>query len=224
MQWEAFGTNFVAHGPTPASAPPFRFPGQYHDAETGLAYNKFRYYDATTASYVARDPLFLFAGPNHYTYPRNPLSHIDPEGLLDLTFECKNTPKFRWTPCRKWAAEQRVRAMNRALENRSLRKCKTHCRDKVGTKGKQREYYNTKCGGKAPATHDVDHFVELQTGGADKCCANLVAMPSKLNQVGMKTAIGNMLKSVNKMIPKGTRIAMKGCWAGTSARLRNARG
>ncbi|MDT7846806.1 RHS repeat-associated core domain-containing protein [Streptomyces justiciae] len=60
---------------------PLRFPGQYHDAETGLHYNLFRYYDPETARYQSPDPLGLAAAPNQYGYVRNPFFWIDPLGL-----------------------------------------------------------------------------------------------------------------------------------------------
>ena len=34
---------------------PFRLPGQYHDRETGLSYNLFRYYDLFTGRFVSFD-------------------------------------------------------------------------------------------------------------------------------------------------------------------------
>ena len=36
---------------------PLRFPGQYHDRETGLHYNFHRYYDPETGRYLSHDPL-----------------------------------------------------------------------------------------------------------------------------------------------------------------------
>ena len=60
---------------------PLRFPGQYHDAETGLHYNVFRYYDPRTGRYTGPDPLGLAPSPNHYAYAGNPLLFIDPYGL-----------------------------------------------------------------------------------------------------------------------------------------------
>ncbi|MFD5315736.1 DUF6531 domain-containing protein [Streptomyces sp. NPDC127098] len=60
---------------------PLRFPGQYHDAETGLAYNLRRYYDAETARYLSLDPLGLEPAPNPCTYVPNPLVAVDPLGL-----------------------------------------------------------------------------------------------------------------------------------------------
>ena len=60
---------------------PLRFPGQYHDDESGLRYNYFRYYSPETASYLSPDPLGLAPAPNHYAYVINPLSWADPLGL-----------------------------------------------------------------------------------------------------------------------------------------------
>ncbi|MBL0341136.1 MAG: RHS repeat-associated core domain-containing protein [Bacteroidetes bacterium] len=41
---------------------PFRYPGQYEDEETGLYYNRFRYYDADEGTYVSQDPIGLMGG------------------------------------------------------------------------------------------------------------------------------------------------------------------
>jgi len=61
---------------------PFRFPGQYEDIETGLYYNRFRYYMPDEGIYTQRDPIGLFGGnPTVYGYVRNTLNSIDPFGL-----------------------------------------------------------------------------------------------------------------------------------------------
>ncbi|TVT21909.1 RHS repeat-associated core domain-containing protein [Amycolatopsis acidiphila] len=47
-------------GETPAApgpSTPLRFPGQYHDPETGLHYNLFRYYDPAIGRFLTADPL-----------------------------------------------------------------------------------------------------------------------------------------------------------------------
>ncbi|MNE00815.1 putative deoxyribonuclease RhsC [compost metagenome] len=58
-----------------------RFQGQYHDRETGLHYNTFRYYDPMVGRFTTQDPIGLSGGINLYAYAPNPLSWIDPLGL-----------------------------------------------------------------------------------------------------------------------------------------------
>ena len=89
---EAFGKAALA----PGNAETFnlRFPGQYYDAETGLHYNRFRYYDPGVGRYISADPIGQFglqslggplrqtAGSNTFAYAlSNPLQLIDPLGL-----------------------------------------------------------------------------------------------------------------------------------------------
>lgn len=63
---------------------PLRFPGQYADKETGLAYNMARDYSTEIGRYVQSDPIGLVGGLNTYLYVHaDPLSRIDPKGLLD---------------------------------------------------------------------------------------------------------------------------------------------
>ena len=61
---------------------PFRFQGQYEDIETGLYYNRFRYYDANIGSYISQDPIGLLGGnPTHYSYVSDNNSLTDVLGL-----------------------------------------------------------------------------------------------------------------------------------------------
>ncbi|MFD3437530.1 putative T7SS-secreted protein [Streptomyces sp. NPDC058685] len=60
---------------------PLRFPGQYHDLETGHHYNYLRHYEPETARYLSSDPLGLSPAPNPSTYVHNPHTWSDPLGL-----------------------------------------------------------------------------------------------------------------------------------------------
>ncbi|MDR1888491.1 MAG: RHS domain-containing protein [Zoogloeaceae bacterium] len=58
-----------------------RFQGQYFDAETGLHYNTFRYYDPGCGRFISPDPINLLGGLNLYQYAPNAWNWIDPWGL-----------------------------------------------------------------------------------------------------------------------------------------------
>jgi RHS repeat-associated protein len=61
---------------------PLRFVGQHYDSETGLHYNRFRYYAPALGRYLSRDPLSFIAGTNFYSYSGNdPVNYADPLGL-----------------------------------------------------------------------------------------------------------------------------------------------
>lgn len=58
-----------------------RLPGQIADPETGLHYNRYRYYDPTDARFISPDPLGVAAGFNPYRYGPNTYAWSDPLGL-----------------------------------------------------------------------------------------------------------------------------------------------
>ncbi|AUX43636.1 uncharacterized protein SOCE26_050880 [Sorangium cellulosum] len=59
-----------------------RFAGQIEDEETGLFYNRYRYYDPDAARYIGPDPAGIEAGLNLYRYGPNPVGWADPLGLV----------------------------------------------------------------------------------------------------------------------------------------------
>ena len=65
------------------AATPLRFLGQYADAETGLHYNRYRYYDPALGRYISPDPAGPQGGLNAFAYARNnPFDYGDPWGLV----------------------------------------------------------------------------------------------------------------------------------------------
>jgi RHS repeat-associated protein len=86
VAWKAAYTPFGAAVPSIQTVEnPFRFPGQYYDAETGLHYNYFRYYNPQTGRYITPDPIGLEGGVNLFSYvENNPMRLVDPWGLRKI--------------------------------------------------------------------------------------------------------------------------------------------
>ncbi|HGN3019302.1 TPA: RHS repeat-associated core domain-containing protein, partial [Pseudomonas aeruginosa] len=69
----------------------FRFAGQYEDRETGLYYNRFRYYDKDSGQSISPDPIGLVSGLNPYGCVHCPTKYIDPLGLMCCPLITKGT-------------------------------------------------------------------------------------------------------------------------------------
>ena len=62
---------------------PFKYQGQYEDVETGLYYNRFRYYDSCIGNYISQDPIRLASNSvNLYSYISDSNSWLDIFGLF----------------------------------------------------------------------------------------------------------------------------------------------
>jgi RHS repeat-associated protein len=94
---------------------PIRFQGQYFDEETGLHYNRYRYYDPLAGRFISKDPIGLKGGLNLHSYVSNPTVWVDPLGLASTgpkTSGAGRKPKTgkpnidnrgaKDCPCRKW--------------------------------------------------------------------------------------------------------------------------
>ncbi|TQM01087.1 RHS repeat-associated protein [Actinoallomurus bryophytorum] len=81
LVWQSVSSAWGIGAPRGSAACPLRFPGQYHDAETGLHYNFQRFYDPYTARYQSPDPLGLSPQPDPHAYVHDPMNWADPLGL-----------------------------------------------------------------------------------------------------------------------------------------------
>lgn len=79
MSLDAYGG--VRQGKGQAQDCPFRYQGQYEDIETGLYYNRFRYYDPETGDYISQDPIGIKGGHRLYKYVGNTQHELDILGL-----------------------------------------------------------------------------------------------------------------------------------------------
>jgi RHS repeat-associated protein len=79
---------------------PFRYQGQYEDSETGLFYNRFRYYSPEDGVYICQDPIRLAGGYTLYQYVHNPNGWIDTLGLYPFFRGAKgdSSPTFEPNP------------------------------------------------------------------------------------------------------------------------------
>lgn len=111
--WEARPDDWAAvSDPQGSTSQPIRYQGQYEDEESGLYYNRHRYYDPQLGRYVNQDPIGLLGGMNAYAYPHAPTGWVDPLGLngVTLTHEnAKNSIKDRIKEEAKGKAKEEIR-------------------------------------------------------------------------------------------------------------------
>ena len=75
--YDAFGNQTEASG-----TDPFRYSGEYYDAESGFIYLRNRYYDPSIGRFITEDP--ARDGLNWYAYcENNPVTYTDPTGMFD---------------------------------------------------------------------------------------------------------------------------------------------
>lgn len=79
MELDAYGRLRLNTGTI--SQCPFRYQGQYEDVETGLYYNRFRYYSPDEGFYLSQDPVGLKGRIKVYSYVKDTFNFIDPLGL-----------------------------------------------------------------------------------------------------------------------------------------------
>jgi RHS repeat-associated protein len=84
--YDSFGKSVATTGPL---TNPFQYTGREFDAETGLYYDRARYYDTISGRFISEDPIgFSGSGLNFYGYvENNPVLWADPLGLCPNTAE-----------------------------------------------------------------------------------------------------------------------------------------
>ncbi|ENU2506539.1 RHS repeat-associated core domain-containing protein, partial [Escherichia coli] len=95
----------------PEADPGLLYAGQWRDGESGLCYNRFRYYEPESGMYLVSDPLGLQGGEQTYRYVPNPLGWIDSYGLskgavaagVDVALVGKGDPLLKALP---WIKKQ----------------------------------------------------------------------------------------------------------------------
>jgi len=104
--FDSFGKLIASTG---TLANPFQYTGRDFDSETGLSFNRARYFDPSAGRFLSEDPLgFLGSGSNSYRYVGNsPTNLIDPFGLTT----CVVTPTlgticYDWKPGMNWIEPQ----------------------------------------------------------------------------------------------------------------------
>lgn len=81
FRYLAFGRREILEQSRPEADCPFRLLGQYFDEETGLHYNRFRYFDPAAARFLSADLWSHEVETNPYSYGLNPIGWNDPMGL-----------------------------------------------------------------------------------------------------------------------------------------------
>lgn len=107
--------------PTPPAIieQPFRFQGQQFDEETGLHYNRFRYYDPSVGRFASQDPIGLAGGNNPFLYAPTPTSWIDPYGLKkEHCQKCHAECDELWKEIHKKTYQRKSITGTRGLEER----------------------------------------------------------------------------------------------------------
>ena len=78
-RYQAYGALTLAPGSSIECN--LRWPGHFYDPETGLHYNRYRYYSPRLGRYIQTDPLGVAGGLNTHAAPANPVATVDVLGL-----------------------------------------------------------------------------------------------------------------------------------------------
>ena len=144
---------------------PIKFQGQSLDTETGLHYNRFRYYDSDVGMFISRDPIGLLGGSNVFQYAPNPVMWIDPFGLACLTYNHKLKPnkKTNKTELRRQIRGQ-ISAMNKIIQEEGMIGLKNRIRNYSTSLEKEGRAYTASLGS-AGKNKAWLHEPDMRVGG-----------------------------------------------------------
>ncbi len=140
---------------------PFRYQGQYEDVETGLYYNRFRYYAPEEGIYLSKDKIGLLGGLNLYAYVKDPLNAIDVFGLNPTYYPLDS--------------QGRATGASAEVTPSSLGSGTGASVDPKGF-----------VSGNHPTHHQRSHLIAANHGGSGSDQRNLVTLTSGSNHPGMR--------------------------------------
>jgi RHS repeat-associated protein len=84
--YRAYGERFTVNLSVPDADSALRMLGQLWDPETGLHYNRFRYYDPVVGRFISPDRFAHLVEHNPYAFSPNPINWVDPFGLMPFPY------------------------------------------------------------------------------------------------------------------------------------------
>ncbi|RZG75199.1 RHS repeat protein [Acinetobacter wuhouensis] len=144
-----------------------RFQGQYYDSETGLHYNRYRYYEPYSARYVSKDPIGLLGGLNNSVYVSDPNQWIDPMGLM------ASEQYYDFNKINRELDEKRNQDYLKAIDKRdstTVGKLNKWAKDKLNTiKEGHKNFPNNSNG--AGRDHELDHINRVEQCTINQQCS-----------------------------------------------------
>ncbi|PHM70755.1 RHS repeat-associated core domain-containing protein [Xenorhabdus sp. KJ12.1] len=200
-----YGLRLGVLGENPELNPGLKFAGQWLDEESGLVYNRFRYYSPVVGQYLTPDPIGLHGGFNPYSYVSNPTGLIDPLGLAGCGVALTvNKPKILGTNLsdaeRKFLEREfriKQNALNRAAKRGELvwspgtHNVRISSLQSAYRKALSERY--ERIFGKAPnlSKLNADHPVDLIVGGS-------ATQRLKMLNESINKSVGSALKSAGR--------------------------
>ncbi|MBY0446444.1 MAG: RHS domain-containing protein, partial [Burkholderiales bacterium] len=179
---------------------PIRFQGQYFDEESGLHYNRHRYYDPEIGRFISSDPIGLMGGFNTLAYAPNPTGWIDPQGLArdakssypstDVMPKIAGTERHHIIPYHLRDHPALIEADTNINSAKNMIYLPRHCNDKISSKRTRHSCF--KLGDDKHSSYDKHMKSELDrieaqaanTKGwdADKTASEIAKLQNKTRQ------------------------------------------